>query len=83
MKLGSRLIWLLFAIRLSLPALAHITPEMDGVRLSLHIWAYGLLNHDTNTWTTMLHEDLTTSDGMDRDGSEPKRRSRTRASGWR
>ena len=67
MNFKHRSVVLVILIGLSLPALGHITPEMDGVRLSLHVWATGLLNRDANTWTAMLHEDLTTSDGMNRD----------------
>ena len=46
---------------------AHPTPDMDGVRLALHIWAQGLLNGDDDAIASVLHDDLTTSEGENRD----------------
>ncbi len=46
---------------------AHPTPEMDGVRLALHIWANGLLNGDDDAIASVVHDDLTTSEGENRD----------------
>ncbi len=46
---------------------AHPTPEMDGARLALHVWANGLLNGDAAAIASVLHDDLTTSDGENRD----------------
>ena len=40
---------------------------MDGVRLALHIWANGLLNGDDDAIASVVHDDLTTSEGENRD----------------
>ncbi len=46
---------------------AHPTPEMDAVRLALHVWANGLLNADDAAIASVVHDDLTTSKGENRD----------------
>ena len=46
---------------------AHPTPEMDAVRLALHVWANGLLNADDAAIASVVHDDLTTSEGENRD----------------
>ena len=46
---------------------AHPTPEMDAVRLALHVWANGLLNADDDAIASVVHDDLTTSEGENRD----------------
>lgn len=48
------------------PLLAHSTAEMDGVRLSLATWAVGLLNGDIDQVASVLHEGMTTNEGLGR-----------------
>ena len=61
------LVWFV-AILITTVAFAHTTPEMDGVRLALHTFAHGLLNTDANMLASVLHDDLRTNDGRDKDG---------------
>ena len=45
---------------------AHPTPEMNSVRLALHVWATGLLNGDDAAIASVVHDDMTTSEGENR-----------------